>query len=125
MTAPDSPARELLRPLRPLRTEDDVITHCRLHVDDPYRLLILDVYAHAIVAMRVTTVRDLDAIDGPIGEFLRTGAVPSSPRRRVWEPLYGTVYGTLPTNQRLMADMIGLYLEGHAGRGPVDGWPCA
>lgn len=120
MSAPDSAARELLRPLR---TEADVITHCRLHVDDPFRLLIRDVYAHAIVAMRVTTVRTLDVTDGPIGAFLRTGEVPRSPRRSVWEPLYGTVYGALPTNQRLMADMLALYLEGHAGRGPVTGWP--
>lgn len=120
MSAPDSPTRELLRPLR---TEDDVITHCRLHVDDPYRLLIRDVYAHAIVAMRVTTVRTLDVTDGPIGVFLRTGMVPTSPRQRVWEPLYGTVYGALPNSHRLMADMLALYLEGHAGRGPVDDWP--
>jgi hypothetical protein len=85
--------------------------------------VVPDDVAHAIVACRVAVVADPDVLDGPIGRFIRTGAVPRSPGPAIWWPLYGPMFIDLPAGVADVAASLSTYLTAHAGRGPVDGWP--
>lgn len=105
--------------------DDEVTRRCRavLYGGDDEPRVIADDTAHAIVARRVTAVADLDATDGPIGAFIRTGSVPVLPGPHLWQKLYGAAFGTLPEDLKDQAGALAVYLGEHGGRGPVAGWP--
>ena len=58
--------------------------------------------------------------DGPA--FSTSGAIPEDPTD-VWHALFGRGwYDSMPSHERLMADMLGTYLIAAGPRGPVPGW---